>query len=74
MWFHLEYSYFYGRSVKYFIQKILKMLCLWFYLFSQGVPNETKGMISLESNENIHKNEDRSYYVALANKASSVTL
>ena len=31
-------------------------------------------MSSYKSNENIHKKEDRSYYVVLANKASSVTL
>ena len=31
-------------------------------------------MSSLKSNENIHKKEDGSYYVELANKASSVTL
>ena len=29
---------------------------------------------SFKSNENIHKKEDRSYYVVSANKASSVTL
>ena len=31
-------------------------------------------MSSFKSNENIHKKEDGSYYVVLANKASSVTL
>ena len=31
-------------------------------------------MSSLKSNENIHKKEDRSYYVVSANTASSVTL
>ena len=31
-------------------------------------------MSSFKSNENIHKKEDRSYYVVSANKASSVTL
>ena len=31
-------------------------------------------MRSFKSNENIHKKEDRSYYVVSANKASSVTL
>ena len=25
MWFYLEYSYFYRRSVKYFTKKIMKM-------------------------------------------------
>ena len=29
-------------------------------------------MSSFKSNENIHKKDDRSYYVVLANKASSV--
>ena len=33
-----------------------------------------KKMSSFESNENIHKKEDGSYYVVSANKASSVTL
>ena len=32
------------------------------------------GATSFKSNENIHKKEDGSYYVASANKASSVTL
>ena len=36
--------------------------------------NKNKKMTSFKSNENIHKNEDGSYYVVLANKASSVTL
>ena len=31
-------------------------------------------MSSFKSNENIHKKEDGSYYVVLANKVSSVTL
>ena len=31
-------------------------------------------MSSFKSNENIHKEEDGSYYVVSANKASSVTL
>ena len=31
-------------------------------------------MGSFKSNENIHKKEDRPYYVVSANKASSVTL
>ena len=31
-------------------------------------------MSSFKSNENIHKNEDRSYYLVSANKALSVTL
>ena len=29
-----------------------------FYLFGQGVPNETKGTINLKRNENIHKKEE----------------
>ena len=29
---------------------------------------------AVKCNENIHKNEDRSYYVDSANKSSSVTL
>ena len=33
-----------------------------------------KKMISFKGNENIHKNEDWSYYVVSANKASSTTL
>ena len=41
-------SYFYWRKVKYFIKKILKCNVLWFYLFGQGVPNETKGMINFK--------------------------
>ena len=36
--------------------------------------NKNKKMSSFKSNENIHKKEDRSYYVVSANKASSVTL
>ena len=31
-------------------------------------------MSSFKSNENIHKKEDGSYYLVLANKASSVIL
>ena len=31
-------------------------------------------MSSFNSNENIHKKEDGSYYVVMAKKASSVTL
>ena len=36
--------------------------------------NKNKNMSSFKSNENIHKKDDRSYYVPSANKASSVTL
>ena len=36
--------------------------------------NKDQKMSSFKSNENIHKKEDGSYYVVLANKASSVTL
>ena len=39
------------------------------------VPSEQKSeMRSFKSFENIHKKEDGSYYIVLANKASSVTL
>ena len=30
------------------LRKFWKYNVLWFYLFSQGVPNETKGMINLK--------------------------
>ena len=56
------------------LRKFWKCNVLSYYLFGQGVPNETKGTINLKSNENIHKKEDGSYYVVSANKASSVTL
>ena len=36
--------------------------------------NKKSEMRSFKSNENIHKKEGGSYYVVLANKASSVTL
>ena len=36
--------------------------------------NKTQTMRSFKSNQNIHKEEDGSYYVVSANKASSVTL
>ena len=36
--------------------------------------NKRSKMSSFKSNENINKNEDGSYYVVSANKASSVTL
>ena len=38
------------------------------------VVNKNKKESSFKSNENIHEKENRSYYVVLANKASSVTL
>ena len=46
-WNVILYSYFYRRSDKYGIKKILKCNVLWVYLFGQGVPNETKGTINL---------------------------
>ena len=30
------------------LRKVLKCNVLWFYLFGQGVSNETKGMVSLK--------------------------
>ena len=36
--------------------------------------NKNKKMSFFKSNENIQKKEDGSYYVVVANKASSVTL
>ena len=30
------------------LRKVWKCNILWFYLFGQGVPNETKGMINLK--------------------------
>ena len=36
--------------------------------------NKNKKMSSFKSNENIHKKEDGSYYIVLANKASLVIL
>ena len=39
-----------------------------------AVKANKKEMSSFVSNENIHKKEDRSYYVVSANKSSSVTL
>ena len=39
-----------------------------------AVKANKKKMSSLKSKENIHEKEDGSYYVVLANKASSVTL
>ena len=44
-----EYSYFYRRSVNISLRKFWKNNVLWFYLFDQGVPNETKGTITLKS-------------------------
>ena len=52
MWFYLEYSYFYRRSDKYFIiffEKVQTCNVLWFYLFGQEVPIETKGTINLKN-------------------------
>ena len=50
---------------------------LHFLLFSK-IPlvliNKSEKVSSFKSNINIHKNEDGSYYVVSANKASSVTL
>ena len=33
------------------LRKLWKCNVLWFYLFGQGVPNETKGMINLNSQQ-----------------------
>ena len=48
MWFYLEYSYFYRRIVNISLRKFWKCNVLWFYLFGQGVPKETKGTINLK--------------------------
>ena len=59
MWFYLEYNYVYWCSVKYFIRKILKCNVWWFYLFGQGIPNETKGMINLKCPSAVPDGESR---------------
>ena len=41
---------------------------------AETIKIKIKKMSSFKSNEIIYKKEDRSYYVASANKASSVTL
>ena len=43
-------------------------------LFLFPFTNKIQKLSSFKSNEKIHKREDGSYYVVLANKASSVTL
>ena len=41
-------SYFYQRSINISLRKFWKYNVLRFYLFGQGVPNETKGTINLK--------------------------
>ena len=53
MWFYIEYSYFYQCSVS--LRKFWKCNVLWFYLFGQGVLNETKGMINLKTKKSPYR-------------------
>ena len=55
---------------------VLFLFCvaLWFILRDASFFKSKSKMNSFKSIENIHKNENGSYYVVSANKASSVTL
>ena len=57
-----------GRTDRQMLQAYINLLFVYLHT------NKNKKMSSSKSNENIHKKEDRSYYVVSANKASSVTM